>query len=134
VGERSRGARTDLAGARRAGEGTEPGEYPVDWGLVAELEKPQDASEGWHTTVGPLIQGTLADRLQWNFNPLLSRYWKGETPGTTDLAYQLQLKYRYRPTFEFGIQGFGQLGPWYHWSALDAQTDPSVQQTVSWHA
>jgi hypothetical protein len=100
---------------------TEPGQYGVDWGLAAEIEKPQDAREGWHTTIGPLLQGMLTDRLQWNFNPLLSRYWRGETPGKTELKYQVQLKYRYRQSFEYGLQGFGNAGPWYHWSGIDSQ-------------
>jgi hypothetical protein len=101
---------------------TEPCEYAIDWGLAAEIEKPQDSSEGWHTTIGPLLQGTLADRFQWNFNPLLSRYWRGAAPAMTELQYQVQFKYRYRRSFEFGLQGFGDLGPWYHWSNGNSQT------------
>jgi hypothetical protein len=101
---------------------TEPGQYAVDWGLAAEIEKPQDAREGWHTTIGPLLQGMLTDRVQWNFNPLLSRYWRAETPAKTELEYQLQFKVRYRRSLEFGLQGFGKFGPWYHWSGIDAQT------------
>ena len=60
--------------------------------------------------------------MQFYSNLLLTRYSISATPATTDLVYQLQLKYRYQASFEFGIQGFGTLGPWYHWSALDAQS------------
>ena len=101
---------------------TEPGEYAIDWGSVIELEKPHAAGSGWNLTLGPLLQGQLADRIQWNFNPLLSRNLGGPAGAATDVAYQLQLKYRLRQTFEYGLQGFGDLGPWYHWSPLQQQT------------
>jgi hypothetical protein len=101
---------------------TEPGEYAIDWGSVIEVEKPHAAGSGWNLTLGPLMQGEIADRFQWNFNPLLSRNLGGPTGATTDVAYQMQVKYRYRQSFEFGAQGLGDLGPWYHWSALQQQT------------
>jgi hypothetical protein len=101
---------------------TDPGEYAIDWGSVVEVEKPHAAGSGWNLTLGPLMQGELADRFQWNFNPLVSRNLAGPAGATTNLAYQAQLKYRHRKSFEFGVQGFGDLGPWYHWSALEQQT------------
>ena len=101
---------------------TEPGEYAIDWGSLIEIEKPHAAGSGWNLTLGPLMQGEIADRFQWNFNPLLSRNLGGPTGATTDVAYQMQVKYRYRQSFEFGAQGLGDLGPWYHWSGLQQQT------------
>jgi hypothetical protein len=101
---------------------TDPGQYAVDWGSVIEVEKPHAAGSGWNVTLGPLMQGEIADRFQWNFNPLLSRNLAGPAGAATLLAYQAQLKYRYRQSFEFGAQGFGDLGPWYHWSGLEQQT------------
>jgi hypothetical protein len=111
---------------------TEPGEYALDWGSVFEVEKPHQPGSGWNLTLGPLIQGAFADRFQWNFNPLLSRnlggsagattHLVGSDLGTTNIAYQMQVKYRYREAFELGAQGFGDLGPWYHWSPLQQQT------------
>jgi len=101
---------------------TEPGQYAADWGMVLEIEKPRDPNEGWHVNAGPLIQGSFDSRWQWNFNPMIAQTWSGASPATTDLAYQAQLKYRYQPAFEVGVQGFGDLGPWYHWSAMDAQS------------
>jgi len=101
---------------------TEPGEYAIDWGSVIEVEKPHESGSGWNLTLGPLMQGQLADRFQWNFNPLLSRNLAGPSGASTNMAYQVQLKYRYQQSFEFGAQGFGDLGPWYHWSALEQQT------------
>jgi hypothetical protein len=121
---------------------SEPGEYAVDWGGVVEVEKPHQAGSGWNLTLGPLIQGALADRIQWNINPLLSRNLGGPSGAATQtninsllpsnlgrpngaatqMGYQMQVKYRYREAFEFGAQGFGDLGPFYHWSPLQQQT------------
>jgi len=100
---------------------TEPGEYALDWGLAAELEKPGDRAEGWNVRLGPLIQGTVGVRWQWNFNPLLAANWSGATASTIHFNYQAQFKYRYQPTFEFGLQGFGDTGPWYHWAQFNSQ-------------
>jgi hypothetical protein len=101
---------------------TEPGQYAIDWGSVIEVEKPHEAGSGWNLTLGPLMQGQIADRFQWNFNPLLRRNLAGPMGAATQLGYQAQLKYRYLQAFEFGVQGLGDLGPWYHWSALEQQT------------
>jgi hypothetical protein len=101
---------------------TEPGEYSILWGSVIEVEKPHEAGSGWNLTLGPLMQGDFTDRLQWNFNPLLSRNLAGPTGALTQLGYQAQVKYRYRQSFEFGAQGLGDLGPVAHWSALEQQT------------
>jgi hypothetical protein len=101
---------------------TQPGEYAVQWGSVIEVEKPHEAGSGWNLTVGPLMQGEFANRFQWNFNPLLSRNLAGPTGAATQMSYQAQLKYRYQPSFEFGAQGLGDLGPWAHWSPLEQQT------------
>lgn len=101
---------------------TAPGEYAIDWGSVIEVEKPHQAGSGWNLTLGPLMQGELADRFQWNFNPLLSRNLGGPTGASTLMGYQAQAKYRYRQSLEFGAQAFGDLGPWYHWTPLEQQT------------
>ena len=41
---------------------TDPGEYAIDWGSVIEVEKPHEAGSGWNLTLGPLMQGEVADR------------------------------------------------------------------------
>ncbi len=112
---------------------TEPGEYAIDWGGVVEVEKPHAAGSGWNLRVGPLMQGEFANRFQWNFNPLLSRnlggpaqpitpLLDGPTRAATQLGYQVQVQYRYRESLGFGVQGFGDLGPWAHWTPLEQQT------------
>ena len=42
-------------------------------------------------------------------------------PEITELGYQWQLKYRWRPEFEFGAQGFGDVGKWDDWAPAREQ-------------
>lgn len=99
---------------------TETGKYPVDLGVLLEIERPKDRSEGYELRYGPLLQ-TEFDKVQLNLNLLLSRYVKTENPQVTEFSYQWQAKYRWQPALEFGVQGFGDLGRWDHWSPSDEQ-------------
>ncbi len=94
---------------------TEPGEYPVDVGLIVEIERPQDRSEGYELKVGPLFQVDQG-LLQWNGNVLFERHFDSAGPEQTEMAYQWQVKYRAQPAFEYGLQGFGDIGEWNHWA------------------
>ena len=38
------------------------------------------------------------------------------------VAHPLTLKYRWLPEFEFGLQGFGEMGKWNDWAAKDEQS------------
>ena len=100
---------------------TETGKYPVDVGLLLELERPKDRSEGYELRWGPLLQADLGTRVQANLNLLLGKHYRSSVPGPAELGYQWQLKYRWRPAFEFGAQGFGELGPWDRWLPRSAQ-------------
>ncbi len=100
---------------------TETGKYPVDVGLIVELERPQDRSEGWELRFGPLFQAELTPYLVGNVNLLLARHYRSETPSPMSMEYQWQLRYRWKPEFEAGAQGFGALGPWRHWSPSSEQ-------------
>jgi hypothetical protein len=93
---------------------TETGEYPVDVGFITEIEHPQDHGEGWEVKMGPLFQ-TEFGKLQANANFLFTRNYKSATPNPTQFGYQVQLKYRWRPAFEYGLQGFGDMGDLDHW-------------------
>ena len=97
---------------------TEPGEYPVDLGFVAEIERPKDRSEGYEVRFGPLLQ-TEFGKLQLNGNLLFQRNYRAETSGPMELNYQWQAKYRWMPQFEAGLQGFGELGKWDKWENRD---------------
>ena len=94
---------------------TETGKYPVDVGLIVEIERPRDRSEGYELKFGPLFQTELTRSLVANANLLFGKNYRTATPSLMELGYQWQLKYRYKPEFEFGAQGFGRLGPIQNW-------------------
>lgn len=100
---------------------TETGEYPVDAGFIAEIERPQDHSEGWEFRAGPLFQSEFG-KLQANANFLFTHNYQAAMPAPTQFGYQVQLKYRWKPAFEFGLQGFGDMGDWRHWGDSSQQS------------
>ena len=97
---------------------TEPGQYPVDVGLILEIEHPTDRSEGWEVKWGPLFQ-TDFGKWQLNGNVLLESHYRTAAPSNTLLQYQWQVKYRLQESFEYGLQGFGEVGKWNDWSPTD---------------
>lgn len=124
---------------------TETGKYPADVGVVLEIERPADRAEGWELHFGPLFQMEFTPRLVVNLNLLLGRHIAADKPGSTDLDYQWQLRYRWKPELELGAQGFGSLGPWRDWLPSDQQVHqagPAVfgklplagQQALSYNA
>ena len=100
---------------------TETGQYPVDVGLLVEMERPQDRSQGNELRLGPLFQSELG-KVQLNGNLLFERHFHADTPQHTELGYQWQAKYRWKPALELGAQGFGEVGPWNHWGPADQQS------------
>ncbi|OIR19511.1 hypothetical protein GALL_03920 [mine drainage metagenome] len=98
---------------------TETGEYPLDVGFVTELESPLSNNTPWELRVGPLLQ-TEFGKLQLNGNMLFERAFgtadENGVPYTTNFSYQWQAKYRWQPAFEFGMQGFGDMGKWDAWN------------------
>ena len=94
---------------------TEPGQYFLDLGFLVEIEFPHERAEGYELRIGPLLQKDFG-QIQVNFNPLLERRLHSDEPQTTEFGYQWQIKYRWRPEFEFGAQGFGEVGKWNDWS------------------
>ncbi len=88
---------------------SEPGQWPVDVGVVAEVEKTRDPSEGWIVRFGPLLQRDFG-RIQSNLNVLARHPFGSAVQGATRFEYQFQTKYRYREALEWGVQGFGDLG------------------------
>lgn len=102
---------------------TETGKYPFDLGLFVELEVPRERSEGYEFRFGPLFQ-TEFDRIQLNGNLFLKRsihVGADSEQQVTEMHYQAQAKYRLMREFEAGVQAFGELGKWRHWSARDQQ-------------
>lgn len=100
---------------------TETGKYPVDVGFLVEIERPMNHAEGWEVKWGPLLQ-TEFGKLQLNANLLFQRSYFAEEASETAFLYQWQLKYRWLPQFEFGLQGFGETGKWDDWAATDEQS------------
>ena len=97
---------------------TDSGEYPVDIGFLVEIEHPQDRSEGWEVKWGPLFQ-TEIGKWQLNGNLFFERNYRAAFHSDTQFVYQWQAKYRWLPEFEFGLQGFGEMGTWDDWSPSD---------------
>jgi len=98
---------------------TETGQYPVDIGLITELEIPVSGNVPWELRFGPLLQKDIG-KLQLNANMLFERaFGKADEDGvpfSTNIAYQWQVKYRWQEELEFGMQGMGELGTWNKWS------------------
>jgi hypothetical protein len=98
---------------------TDTGKYPVDVGLITELEAPLSANAPWEFKLGPLFQ-TEFGKFQWNGNLLFERAFgkadENGVPYSTNFSYQWQAKYRWQPILEFGLQGFGDMGKWNDWN------------------
>ena len=92
----------------------EPGQWPVDLGMVFNVEKPYQpdrisiATEGWSIRFGPLLQKDIGT-FEVNLNPLILRFLNGTESPATRFSYQSQIKYRYSRPLEVGIQAFGRL-------------------------
>ena len=101
---------------------TEPNQYPVDLGLITEIEVPKEhRTEGYELKVGALVQGD-AGPIRWNANLLLERVVRGEESHVTEMGYQLQAKYHVRRELEIGVQAFGEMGKWNDWAPRAEQS------------
>ena len=100
---------------------TETGKYPVDVGLLLEIERPKDRSEGYEYRWGPLLQAEFG-LWQANLNLLLEKHIRSAAPAPAELGYQAQLKARWQPALEVGMQAFGSLGPWNDWAPARQQS------------
>lgn len=116
--ERSGSVDSNLAEWENKFQLTETGQYPVDAGLITELEAPLSANAPWEFKLGPLLQMEFG-KLQLNGNLLFERaFGKADgsgVPYSTNFNYQLQAKYRWQPVLEFGAQGMGEMGKWNDW-------------------
>ncbi len=117
----SAGARFDAWEWENKFQLTETGQYPVDVGFVVELERPQDRSEGYEIKFGPLFQ-TQFRNFQLNGNFLFARHYRASAAAPLQFGYQWQAKYHWTQALEFGLQGFGDVGPWSNWAPADQQS------------
>jgi len=100
---------------------TETGKYPVDVGFLVEAERPANRTEGYEVKWGPLFQ-TESGKIQLNANFLFQRSYRVDTVAATEFQYQWQAKYRWLQEFEFGLQGFGEMGKWNKWAPADERS------------
>jgi hypothetical protein len=100
---------------------TQPGQYAIDVGFITEIERPQDRSEGYEVKFGPLFQ-TEFGKTQLNLNILFQRNYRADASNAMKLGYQWQAKYRWKPTLELGVQGFGDVG---NWNRITPRSDQS---------
>ena len=122
--ERLCGITSNIAEWENKFQFTDTGEYPVDFGLITELEAPLSNNAPWEFKVGPLFQ-TDFGKIQLNGNLLFERAF-GKTDGSgipysTNFGYQWQAKYRWQPILEFGVQSFGDMGKWNSWDKKSGQ-------------
>jgi hypothetical protein len=89
------------------------GQYPFDLAVHAQLIHVPGADGGNVLELGPLFQ-TDVGSTQVNLNLVFEHDWISN--GDTGLKYQWQVMQRLRPGVRLGLQGFGELGPWDHWS------------------
>ena len=97
------------------------GEYPFDLAVHASLIKNREAADGYALEYGPVLQ-TDVGRTQLNANVFFERSYNSSYASGTQAKYQWQIKYRWRPVLQFGLQGFGELGEWDHWAPHDRQS------------
>jgi hypothetical protein len=118
------------------------GQYPFDLAVHTLWVAPQDGGE--HAfEFGPVLQ-TEVGRTQLNFNLVFEHGYGAQKNDPTQLKYQWQLRHRWQRWLHVGAQGFGEVGPWDHWSARDAQSHragpalfgslPGGPGTLSWQA
>lgn len=97
---------------------------PFDIGWVTELEAPLTNGAPWELRAGPLLQATVG-RLQLNGNAMFERVLGGadgdSVAQVTNIGYQWQTRFRAGGTFDFGIQGFGEMGKWDQWGKTTEQ-------------
>ncbi|MEY4762895.1 MAG: hypothetical protein RLZZ200_2751 [Pseudomonadota bacterium] len=86
---------------------TETGRHAVDAGLLVEVERPQDRSEGYEVRWGLLLQKDLSPAWRANLNLLLEHHLAADEGSKGEFGYQWQMMRRWRPQLEFGLQGFG---------------------------
>jgi len=96
------------------------GQYDFDLALHTNLI--HEKYDGENTIeFGPVFQ-TEIGRMQLNGNLFFDRGLAAGNSTTPELKYQWQAKYRWKPAFQFGLRGFGEVGPWNNWAPRSRQS------------
>lgn len=98
------------------------GQYPFDLAIHTDIGQYRNSQQqGYALEWGPALQ-TEWWRTQFNANLFFQRDYRTSQGSPTQLVYQWQVRQHWRPLFNFGLQGFGELGRWDHWDARDQQS------------
>ncbi|PHV06887.1 hypothetical protein CSQ96_12930 [Janthinobacterium sp. BJB412] len=97
------------------------GQYAFDLALHTKVERPRERANGYGLEWGPVLQ-TEIGRTQFNLNLFFQRDYRAVAGGPTELAYQWQVKHRWKSWLQFGLQGFGEVGKWNDWLPAERQS------------
>jgi hypothetical protein len=99
------------------------GQYPFDLALHTTIGRPRDRADGYSLEWGPVLQ-TEIGRTQFNANVFFQRDYRVESgdAGPAQLAYQLQVKHRWKSWLQPGLQAFGEVGKWNDWAPMRQQS------------
>ena len=97
------------------------GELPVDIALHLLLTSDRIDTDYRAVEFGPVFQ-TDIDRTQLTANFFFEHNYGPDAPSPTFLKYQWQVRYRWMPQLNFGLQGFGEVGPWDNWLPRSEQS------------
>jgi len=97
------------------------GPYDINVALHTNLASSPMGTDRNTLAFGPMLQTELG-RIQLNTNLIFERPLGLDAGQPTQLKYQWQTQYRWRPALQFGLQGFGELGDWNHWADSGQQS------------
>ena len=95
AGENGQATRFDAIEWENKFQLTETGKYPLDVGLLIEIERPREHAEGWELKYGPLLQ-TDFGKVQLNGNVLFERAYRAAERTTTEIGPSSSCAYRAR--------------------------------------
>ena len=97
------------------------GEWPLEVALYVAEARYAGTSNDYSIEFGPVLQTDIG-RTQLNLNVFFDHDYGDGSDGVTEMKYQWQVKRRWLPHFQWGLQGFGELGNWKHWDPHGAQS------------
>ena len=97
------------------------GEWPLDVALYGAWIRPREDYFGHAFEWGPMLQ-TDFGRTHVNFNLIFEHVSSADEATPTQIKYQFQVKHRWQPGWQLGIQAFGELGRWDQWASHTLQS------------
>jgi hypothetical protein len=96
------------------------GQYDVDVALHTQVAR-SHRDGAIETEFGPVLQ-TEIGKTQLNFNAFLQREFHVDDGEGYELVYEWQVRHHWTRAFQFGVQGFGEVGKWNDWLPRDQQS------------